>query len=159
VHLQDRRARPDDFTALTPQVAWSTDPLQAAAWWGQGRVAGQGPLTGRFSGAINIEDQIATPCPIPHPAYGLLGPAPRQGGGHKQGTDRFETRGVNGGKKATECGAMWEAVPLKKRHERARKRLQSIEIRLQGTLPADGVAEEEGQKVQHLILADRVFSC
>ena len=49
---------------------------------------------------------------------------------------------------------MREAVPLKERHERVRKRLQSIEIRVLGALPADGVTEEEGQKVQHLILAE-----
>jgi hypothetical protein len=49
---------------------------------------------------------------------------------------------------------MGEAVPLKKRHERARKRGQSIKIRLQGTFPADRIAEEQGQKIQHLILTE-----
>jgi hypothetical protein len=49
---------------------------------------------------------------------------------------------------------MREAVPLKERHEWVRKWLQTSEIRLQGTLPADGVAEEGSKKVQHLILAE-----
>jgi hypothetical protein len=49
---------------------------------------------------------------------------------------------------------MGERPPFKQGHERGRKGGEPLEVGLKGTFATDGVAKQEGQKVEDLILAE-----
>jgi hypothetical protein len=121
---------------------------------GQGRCLRQCPLAGRFAGAIDIEDETALAGAIPEPANRLRRPAPGERGGDKQSSQRVHAWAIHRREKATQRGAMGQRSPLKQGHERGGKGREPLEVRLEGPFATDGVAKQERQKVQDLILAE-----
>lgn len=62
----------------------------------------------------------------------------------------LEARSINSGQKARECGPMRQLVAIKERHKWTCKRGETFKEGLEGGLATDGIAEQEGDKVEHV---------
>src|SRR5712691_5383592 len=155
VSLRDDRAGTHHFSSLASRVPSSTQFLQPTR---SGRQVGelwQGPLAGCFSGAIDVKDEPAPPTAI-HQSPGL--PLLRKGPRH-QVVEKEAPQGLYGllcerRQKARKRRACRQTVAPKERHEGRGKGLHPLVEGLQGALGTDRVAEEDRQKVDHLVVAE-----
>ncbi len=92
---------------------------------------------------------------IPQPACLLLfAQRSRKPIGEKERAQGFDRLGSQGRQKATERGARGQAVSSKERHIGSGKGMQALVEGFEGALATDGVAEEHGDKVDHLIVPE-----
>jgi hypothetical protein len=68
-----------------------------------------------------------------------------------QGFDRWL---IQGGKKATERGAMGQSLPIEEGHEGGGKRGEPLVKRLKGGFCTDRISEEHHDKINYLIRAE-----
>jgi hypothetical protein len=156
--LADDGARPDHLPALASGVAGSTHVIQPAKRRGQVFSLRQGARAGGFSRAIEVYDHPGVSRSI-HQSPSLLLVCV-VGVGREWATEQIiekeRPQGFDGGlgqcrHKARKRRAGGEVVSFKQRHERTRKGLKPLVEGLQGAFPADGIAEEHREKIDHLI--------
>jgi len=59
-------------------------------------------------------------------------------------------RNIDSGQKARECGSMRQLLATKERHKWTRKRGEPIKESFEGGLATDGIAKQDGDKVEHV---------
>ena len=156
VGLTDDGARPDDFPPLAPRVARSTDVIQPAKGRGQVFGLGQGALAGGFPRAIDVKDHPVVSRSI-HQAPGLL--ARWREWAAEQIIEKERAQGFDGllgqrRQKAREGRAGGQLVTLKQGHEGDGKGLEPLVEGLQRAFSADGIAEEDRKKIDHLVVPE-----
>ena len=155
VLLGDHRAGAHDLSSLAPGVTRSTQLLQPTLGSRQVCCLRQGALAGRFSGAIDVEDDPTDSTAI-HQSPGL--PLLRQRAGEQvieeEAAQGFNWRWGERRQKARERRAGRQATAPKERHERRGKGPHRLVEGLQRAFPTDGVAKEDREKVDHLVVAE-----
>src|SRR5438094_9137914 len=89
--------------------------------------------------------------PIPHSPDGSLRP-PLSEALFELRAKCLQTRRVNSGQKATQAGAMRELRTSEEGHKGHGERSQTGKKILEGAFPTDGVAKEQHEEVDHLVL-------
>ncbi len=146
------------LSTLTPFVARSTDVIQPAKGRGECFCLGQGTLAGCLTGAIEIKDHPGVSCSI-HQTPGLLliGVVREWATEHiieKKRAHSFNGRLGQCCQKAREGRAGGELVTVKESHEGDRKGLEPLVEGFQGGFPADGIAEENREKIDDLVVPE-----
>ena len=141
---------------LPPGVAGSTYLTQSSLGCRQFWGLWQGALAGGLACAIDVEDDALSACSINKPAglllFAQLARKPIFKKERAQGLDR----GLGeAGKKATKRGARWQLLSSEEGHEASGKGLQEFVEGFERPFTADGVAEEDRDKVDDLIATDR----
>ena len=112
-------------------------------------------MTGGLTGAIQIKDDPLTACSIEQlPGLPLVGERTAEQIIEKERAESFDRRLGEIRQKARERGTGGQLVPLKQGHERDGKGLEPLVEGLQGAFPADGVPEEDHQKIDHLVASE-----
>src|SRR3712207_2844547 len=140
--------------ALTPfaaEVARGTDLGQPTAWLRKLGSGDERTLARSLTSGVNIEDEEAVPLMVNEPTEELSRQAMRAevvvellAQGIKAGT-------VDVGKEAAEGGAVGQLVAPEERHEGVGEGAQALEEGLEGRLAAEGIAEQDGDEVDHVI--------
>src|SRR5712691_3974725 len=150
--LRDDGASTDDLPALAPRVARSTNLIQATLWCRQLLCLWQGTLPGGLPRPIDVKDHAFVACSIDKLAgVSLFVHRAREQIGEKERAQGFCSRPGQARKKARERRARRQVLSLEQGHEGLRKRQEPFIEHLQGAFAEDFVAEEHGQKIDHLI--------
>jgi hypothetical protein len=155
VGLADHGPRAHHLPALAPRVAWSTDIIQPAKGGRESFALGQSALTGRLSRAIQVKDHPGGSGSIQQiPGVWFVRAAPKRAAEQiveEEGTQRFDRLRGQRGQKAREGRAGREPITGKQGHEGRGKGPHPFVEGFQGAFPAEGVAEEDGEKVNDVI--------
>src|SRR6266581_1431028 len=155
VGLRNDGAGTNNLPTPAPGVPSSTDLIQATLGRRQVLHLRQGALSGRFSGAIDIEDLPLSAGSIQQLASLLLfSERASEQIVEKQGAQGFDWLHCQSRQKARERRAGWKSVTVKQGHERDRKGLQSFVEGFQGAFTTDGVPEKDREKVDHLVVPE-----
>src|SRR5260221_841292 len=151
--LRNNGAGPDNFPTLAPGVASSTDLIQATLSRRQVLRLRQGALAGRPSGAIDVEDLPLDARSIQQLAsLPLFGERAGEQILQKEHTQGFDSRRGEAAKKATKRRTAGQLLPVEQGHEGLRPRSQPFIEGFEGAFATDGVAEDDRQKVDHLVV-------
>src|SRR5438270_163759 len=155
MRLRNHRARADDLPALAPGVASSADVIQPPKGLGQVFCFWQSTLAGRFTRTIKVKDDPPAARSI-YQAPGLLLVGKRATleiieKDRAQGVDRClgQCR-----QKARARRTGGQLSPLKQGHEGNGKGLQPRVEGFQSAFPTDGIAEEDREKIDHLVASE-----
>ena len=153
MRLRDGRAGTDDLPTLAPSVAGRTHLSQPPLGCRQFRRLWQGTLAGGLARAIDVEDHSLAACSVNQPAgLPLFAQRARQPIFKKEHSQGFNRRWGEAGQKATERRAAGQLLPVEQGHEWFGKRSQPFIEGFKGTFATDRVAEEDRQKVDHLVV-------
>ena len=154
MRLQNGRPGSHDLPSFAPGVAGSTHLTQSALCSGTITGVRQRELTGSFSRAIHIEDQIVCPLPIPaSTGFLLVFQRTSQEIFEKVCTQRLDSGLVKRREKAGECRAMRQAFPSEEGHERVDERLHTLMERFQGAFATDRIPQQQRHKVDKIIVS------
>ena len=150
--LQDGGTRSHNFPPFASGVAGGTQGAQAPLWHRPIRCLWQSALAGCLSRAIHIENEEVVPLPIPQSTWMLLF--------HQRTSQQiFQNKGSQGldrslikrREKAAECRTGRQTVASKERHERVCPGLHPLVKAFQRPFGACRIAEEHGDKINHLV--------
>ncbi len=154
VSLEYRRSGPSHLSSLASEIGGSTDLVKASMGsWKFGK-RGKGSLSCGLFGPIHIHDQPVLAQTIPQSAWweALSGPS------HeillKERSQCLDRWLIQGGKKATERGAMGQSMPIEECHEGGGKRGQSLIKCQKGRFCTYRISKEHHHKINHLIRAE-----
>jgi hypothetical protein len=151
--LRNNGPRADSLTPLAPGVTRSTNLSHSPLRCWAVRGLRQSALANRLACAINVEDHALFARPIDKPAdLALLTQGASQQIGEKQGTQGFDRSRGQSTQKARERRARGQALAPEEGHERLRPGSKLLVKLLQGAFATNGVAEEYGEKVDHLVV-------
>src|SRR5712691_5759813 len=155
MRLPDDRAGADDLPTLAPGVAGRAQLTQPPLGSRQLRGLWQGALAGRLARAIDVEDHSLPACSINQPA-GLpcFVQWTREQIFEKERAQGFDRWLGETSKKATERRERGQTLPSEERHEGRGKRMQALVEGFQRVFATDGVPEEHGHKVNHIVVAE-----
>ncbi len=154
VSLQHRRSGPSHLPSLAPQISRSTDPVKASMGRGKFGNRGQGSLSCRLFGAINIDDEPVLTLTIPQSPWRKgLARSPDQIF-EKQCTQRLDRWLIQGSEKTTERGAMGQGLSTEECHKGRCKRGEALIKRQKGGFCTHHISDEHGDKIYHLIGAE-----
>jgi hypothetical protein len=154
MHLKHGRASADDLAALAPGVARGTNRIESAARGRQFRSSWQGTLPRRLTGGIHITDDVAVTLPVPNTANGIVGPPLRKTGLLKESTKRFQARTIHVSQETAQARSVRKTAATKQRHERGLERLYALKKINQCPFSTDGIAYEQGKKIDGFIGAE-----
>ena len=144
-----------DFPALAPGVAGAQSERKRLSAAGRSGVFGKA----RWRAASRVPSMSKTTRSLParstSPPVCLSlfnGRASRSS--RKSVRKAFDRRLGETGKKATERRAGWQALPSEERHEGRGKGMQALVEGFERPFAADGVPEEHGHKVNHVVVAE-----
>src|SRR5258708_24646852 len=153
--LRDGRAGADNFPALAPGVAGSAHLIQSTLGSRQFRDLWQGALAGSLAGAIDVKDHSLFACSINQSScLPFFVQWAREQVFEKERAQGFDRWLGETGKKATERRARGQALPSEERHEGRSKGMQALVEGFQRPFVTDGIAEEHGHKVNHVVVAE-----
>ena len=152
--LQDRGAGSHDFPSFAPGVARGTEGTQTALGrrpiWGLGKA--------RWRAASRVPSTSKTthwfPCRSDSPPGLLFVQRASQQIIEKQRTQGLDRGLVKRREKARERRTRRQAITSEERHERACTGLHPLVKGFQGAFAADGIAEEYGQKIDHVVASE-----
>ena len=151
MYLEYRSTAPHHLSSLTSQIAWRTDLVQSSSCRRQFLTPLKCSLPGWLPGSVNIEDHMTLSLPIPHSPDGIFRP-PLSEALFELSTKRLQTRMVNGGEKATQAGSMRELSTSEQGHKGHGERSEMGKKFLESAFPSDGVAKEQHEEVDDLVL-------
>ncbi len=112
-------------------------------------------MAGGLARAIDVEDHSISACSINQPAgLPFFVQWAREQIFEKERAQGFDRRLGETGKKATERRACGQALPPEERHEGRGKGMQALVEGFERPFAADGVPEEHGHKVNHVVVAE-----
>ena len=100
---------------------------------------------------IDVKDQIAAPLSIEDAANAFRCPALGERLLLEERAEGFQTRTIDSGQEATQTGAMRKTSASKERHEGCLERLYSLKEVGQGPFPADGITDQQCEKIDGFI--------
>src|SRR6266516_255303 len=155
VGLTDDGAGTHDFPSLAPGVARGTDLIQPPKGRWQFFCLGKRALAGSRTSAIDSKDNPRSSLSIQQATcLPLFGERAAERIIEKQRAQGLDWCLGQSHQKARERRAGWQPLTLKQRHEGDGKGLQPLVEGFQRAFTADGIAKEDGEKVDHLILSE-----
>jgi len=153
VRLQDGGAGADHLSPLASGIAWRTHRGHPAA---RGRAicpGGECPLSCCLPRAIDIKDEEAVALAVDQSTALLFCGATRGKIVREELAQGFQAGGIDGRQKPAECGAVRQVLTSDERHEGTCEWCHPLKESLQRRLTADRVAQQQGDKVDHLVAA------
>jgi hypothetical protein len=116
-------------------------------------------LAGRLARASHIENEEVVPVPVPQSTWMLLFPQrTSQQLVQKKASQGLDRSLIQRGEKAAERRTGRQTVAPTERHERVCPGLQPFVKAFQRPFAADGIAEQHGDKINHLVTPEAATS-
>ena len=103
---------------------------------------------------IDVKNQVAATLAVEDAANGFRGPAIRERMLLEERAERFQTGTIHIGQEATQTGAMRKTSASKQSHKGRFERSDALKEVRERPFPADGVAYQQGHKVNRFIAAE-----